>query len=309
MKKPKLSFKSKEAIIFYLCVSPFLITFFLLKLFPMAYALYLSFTNASGFNWDTLKFTGVKNYLKAFHDGEVLYSAGRTFFIALIYVPLQIFVTNMVALLLTRKLKAMGVFRTIYYIPSIIPAVASGMMWMQLYNKNFGFFNEILGVFGITVNWLGYEWVTASLIFMMLWGMGAGLLITIASIKNVPKELYEAAEIDGCRPVSRYFRITLPLITPTNLYNLLMGIIGALQIYAQPLLITPTGVSGGTGILGVPLRPNYVYVVHIYQQIFAKQRFGYGLALIWLLFIVVVGLTLIVLKTSKKWVVYEIEQD
>jgi multiple sugar transport system permease protein len=305
----KISLKSREAVLFYVLVSPFILSFVLLKIFPMVYAMYISFTNATGFNWDHLRFVNFKNYARILQDQEVLYSAGRTVLIAIVYVPLQMIAINLVALLLTRNIKGVGFFRTVYYIPSIVPAVAGGMMWLQLYNKNFGFFNQILGQFGITVNWLGYEWVTASLIFMMIWGLGTGLLISIAAIKNVPRELYEAAEIDGAKSFSQFVRITLPLITPVNLYNLLMGIIGAMQIYAQPVLITPAGVSGGSGILGVPLKPNYLYVVHIYQQIFAKQRFGYGLALIWVLFIVVVGLTLLVLRTSRNWVHYEVDQE
>jgi len=309
-KKHKFSARSKEARLFYIMVSPFILTFVLLKIFPMAYALYLSFTNASGFNWDSIKFIGVKNYAKMLKDSEVWYSLGRTFFVALIYVPIQLILVNLISLLLTRNIKAIGFFRTVYYIPSIVPAVAMGMMWSQLYNKNSGFFNQVLGVFGITVDWLGYENVTASLIIMMLWTLGLGLLVTIAGIKGVPAELNEAAEIDGAGFFCRYFKITLPLITPSNLYNLVMGIILALQIYTQPILITPpNGIGASNGLLGVPLKPNYLYVVNIYQQIFANQKYGYGLALVWLLFVIIVGLSVTVMATSKKWVHYEVDQE
>lgn len=312
MAKPgsKMTFRKREAILFYVMVSPFLLGFVFLKIFPMAYAFYLSFTNATGFNWDTMRVTGLKNYARILSDSDVLYSAGRTLLVAVIYVPLQLIFTNLIALLLTRKIKAVGVFRTIYYIPSLVPMVAGGLMWKTIYSTD-GVFNQILGLFGINISFLGYDWCTPSMIFMMLWGLGTGLLVTIAAIKNVPGELYEAAEIDGISPFQRYIRITLPLITPINLYNLLMGIIGALQIYAQPVMIStsPSGAQSSGGILAVPLKPNYLYLVHIYQQIFSQQRFGYGMALIWVLFVVIVGLTLIVLKTSRKWVTYEIDQD
>lgn len=305
----KLSIRKKEAILFYILVSPFILCFIFLKIFPMLYAFYLSFTNSTGFNWDTMRVVGLKNYSRILSDGDVLYSAYRTFLVAIIFVPLQLIVVNLTALLLTRKIKAVGVFRTIYYIPSIVPIVAGGMMWTKIYAKD-GVFNQILGLFGININFLDYNWCTPSMIFMMLWGLGTGLLVTIAAIKNVPAELYEAAEIDGINSFKRFTKITLPIITPINLYNLLMGIIGALQIYAQPVMITTSAIgSQQSGILAVPLKPNYLYLVHIYQQIFSQQRFGYGMALIWVLFVVIVGLTLLVLKTSRRWVIYEVDQD
>ncbi len=309
-KKHRHSASFREARLFYLMVSPFVLSFVCLKIFPMLYALYISFTNASGFNWDKLKFVGFKNYIRMIHDNDVWYSLERTFLIAIIFVPVQLILVNLISILLTRKIKFVGFFRTVYYIPSIVPAVAMGMMWSQLYNKNYGFFNQVLGRFGITVDWLGYENVTKSLILMMLWTLGIGLLVTIAAIKGVPGELLEAARIDGAGKITVYRRIILPMITPSNLYNLLMGIIFTLQLYSQPILITPpSGIGASNGILGIPLRPNYLYVVNIYQQIFANQRYGYGLALVWLLFVIIVAISLVVMKSSKNWVHYEVDQE
>jgi len=276
----------------------------------MVYALYLSFTNASGFNWDNLKFVGLRNYVKMVQDSDVWYSLERTLLVTVIFVTVQLIIVNLISILLTRNIRGIGFFRTVYYIPSIVPAVATGMMWSQLYNKNSGFFNQVLGLFGITVDWLGYDNVTASLIIMMLWSLGSGLLVTIAAIKGVPAELHEAAEIDGAGFFYRYFKITLPMITPSNLYNIIMAVIWTMQIYTQPILITPaSGIGASNGILGVPLKPNYLYVVNIYQQIFARQKYGYGLALVWLLFVIIVGITFAIMWSSKKWVNYEVDQE
>lgn len=309
-KRFKLSAKGKEARLFYILVSPFILSFLLLKVFPMVYALYLSFTNASGFNWDNLKFVGLRNYVKMVQDSDVWYSLERTLLVTVIFVTVQLIIVNLISILLTRNIRGIGFFRTVYYIPSIVPAVATGMMWSQLYNKNSGFFNQVLGLFGITVDWLGYDNVTASLIIMMLWSLGSGLLVTIAAIKGVPAELHEAAEIDGAGFFYRYFKITLPMITPSNLYNIIMAVIWTMQIYTQPILITPaSGIGASNGILGVPLKPNYLYVVNIYQQIFARQKYGYGLALVWLLFVIIVGITFAIMWSSKKWVNYEVDQE
>jgi ABC-type sugar transport system permease subunit len=138
---------------------------------------------------------------------------------------------------------------------------------------------------------------------MLLWGAGGSLLVNLAGLKGIPADLYEAAEIDGATPVRKFFQLTLPLMTHVIFFNLIMGIIGTLQMYLQPILLT------GSKLLDPPIKPNYLYLVHAFQQIFAFQRYGYGLALIWVLFIAILLLTILVFYSSRYWVYYETEQE
>lgn len=304
-RKLGLKIKTRETLTFYVLVSPFLITFLLFSVFPLVLGFYLSLTNFTGFNFDKIKLIGMSNYARVFTDNDAMYSLVRTFEIGMITVPIGIIVSFLLSLLLIQNIKGQGIFRTIYYLPSIIPGVASALMWKLMFSKDNGIINSFLNIFGVEpVWWLGYDMCTTSLVIMMAWGAAGGILINMAGLKNIPAELYEAAEIDGASGWRKFWKVTLPLFTPILFYNLLMGVIGMLQLFAQPVLL-----SNGTGLLSVPLRPNYTYVVHIYQQVFGAQRFGYGLALSWVVAIVILVLTIIVMKTSRYWVFYEIGQD
>ncbi|MEG1874411.1 MAG: sugar ABC transporter permease [Angelakisella sp.] len=297
--------KTRNTLTFYLLVSPFLITFVTLSVFPLAYGAYLSFTNFTGFNIEKLKFVGLRNYIRVFTDNDAMYSLLRTLEIGAITVPISLIVSFFLALLLVQNIRCQGIFRTIYYLPSIIPAVAGALMWKLLLGKDRGIINLILGLFGIEpIWWLGYDFCTTSLIMTMAWGAAGGILVNMAGLKNIPVELYEAATIDGASGWRKMKNITLPLFSPILFYNLLMGIINTLPLCAQPVLL-----SNGTGLLSVPLRPNYTYLVHIYQQVYGAQRFGYGLALSWVVAIIIIFITMIALKTSGSWVFYEVGQD
>ncbi len=304
--KPPMSLRKREAIEFYTLISPFIIMFIGIRLIPFIWGIILSFTNFTGFNYDNLRFIGFDNYFRVFNDNDAMYSLLRTLQISLVIVPMGLVIGFLLAILLNNPIRGIGVFRTIYYLPSIVPAVAVGLMWKAIYNQNGGLFNGILRALGREgIPWLGYDWVTRSLIIMMAWGAGGGILIYLAGLKGIPKELYESAAIDGARPIRQFFYITIPMMTPIIFYNLIMGIIGALQLFAQPVLLT----TGSSGLLNIPLRPNYTYQVHVYQQIFANQRFGYGLAMIWIIFIIILILTFSVFRSSQFWVYYEVQQD
>jgi multiple sugar transport system permease protein len=285
-------------------ISPWFIIFVTLGLFPLLYGLYLSFTNYYGFNMNNLKMIGWHNYDLVFSDSDAMYALGRTLYFTVINVPLGTALALGLAMLLNRSIRGGGVYRTIFYLPSLVPIISTILMWKIMFSGNGGILNTILNAFGIdAVNWLGYDHATTSLIIMSLWGAGGGILINLAGLKGIPKDLYEAASIDGAGAFQNFRRITIPLMTPIIFFNLLMGIIGSLQVYLQPILLN------GSELLARPIQPNYLYVVHAFQQIFASQRFAYGMALLWVLFVVIMALSVVVFLTSKYWVYYETDRE
>jgi len=294
--------KSRQAVAFYAMVSPWLIVFLVLGLFPLLFGLYLSFTNYYGFNMDKLKWVGLHNYKMVFTDTDAMYALWRTFVYSIFSVPINVVVALCLALLLNSQVKGGSVFRTIFYLPSIIPAITTIFLWKQLILSSNGILNMILDIFGLEkVNWLGYDYATLSLIMMSAWGAGGGILIFLAGLKGIPQELYESAKIDGANASQSFFKITLPLLTPVIFFNILMGLIGSFQVYMQPILLS------GSELLARPIRPNYLYVVHAFQQIFGSQRFAYGMALLWVLFVVILILSIIIFSTNKYWVYSEEE--
>lgn len=288
---------------FYAFVSPWLIIFVFLGLLPLFYGLYLSFTNYTGFNFNNLKFIGLDNYRTVFQDSDSMYALGRTLLITVITVPLSVFIGLLLAILLNLKVKGLSWFRTAFYMPSVVPVVSTVLIWKFLFAGE-GLLNEVLTSIHLPkVSWLGYDYATTALIIMLLWGAGGSLLVNLAGLKGIPADLYEAAEIDGATPVRKFFQVTLPLMSHVIFFNLIMGIITTLQMYIQPILLS------GTKLLDTPIKPNYLYLVHAFQQIFAFQRFGYGLALIWVLFIAILLLTILVFYSSRYWVYYETDQE
>ncbi|WP_261304994.1 carbohydrate ABC transporter permease [Paenibacillus andongensis] len=304
--KPRkgLSEKARRTRAFYLMISPWFIVFLIFGLFPLLYGFYLSFTNYVGFNFHNLRIIGLQNYINVFEDTDAMYSLGRTLILTVIYVPASTAVGLLLALLLNRNIRGIGLYRTIYYLPSIVPVISISLVFRFLYAGQDGIINEILNYLHLpTVNWLDYDHATFSLIMMLLWGAGGGILINLAGLKGIPRDLYEAASIDGASALHQIIRITVPLMTPVIFFNVIMGMIQALQLYVQPILLT------GTKLLDAPIRPNYFYAVHAFQQIFAYQRYAYGMALLWIMFIVILLMTILVFKTSKHWVHYETDQE
>ncbi len=293
--------QKREALLFYAIILPFLVMFVFIKLVPMVNGLYLSLTNYAGYNYNRLKFVGFKNYMRVFQDNDAMNYLLNTFFIGLITVPVGLAVGLFTALLLNRARKGVYFFRTVAYLPAIIPGVATGIMWRIIFNKDSGLINNVLGLFGVSpIHWLGYDYVFYALLILMTWGSTGSLLTFLAALKNVPEQLYEAAEIDGANGIHKFFNITMPMITPIMFFNLVQGIIANLQLYTQPVLLS----EGGNGILNQPLRPIMTYMVHAYQQLMGYSRFGYGLAMMWVLVILINVLTVVIFKTQKYWVFY-----
>ena len=270
-----------------------------IKGIPFVQGILLSFTNYNGFNIDSLSVVGLSNYARVFKDGDAISSIVRTFGFTLVLVPVVTIISILLSLMLCRNIKGQGIFRTIYYLPSILPATAVVLMWKGMYQQNGGLFNQIAMALGQqNINWFDFEHVQSALYIMLLWGAGGGVLVNIAAMKAVPEELYEAATIEGAGYIKRTTKITLPLIANMIYMSIVTSLVGYLQLFAQPVMLTGTGTGN---LAALPLKPVYTFMVHAYQQIFVNARFGYGLALIWVIFIIIMLLTMIMEYTSKYW--------
>jgi multiple sugar transport system permease protein len=297
----------RRGLTFYLLISPWLIGFVLLGAIPLAGAFVMSFTNYDGLNLDYLTFVGTDNYTRALGDADAQYALGRTLLLMAFVVPVGLALQLALALMVNQKIRFSNFFRTIFYLPYVIPVVASVWIWKIFVDPTGGLLNALIGTVlpDLHVRWL-VEYPTAVLAVLTVWAAaGGGMVVFLAGLQGIPAEYREAAMIDGASrtQVTRY--ITLPLLTPVIFFNLVTGIIVALQILVQPMLLSPgiLGLNPGT----VPPRDNYLYVVHAYIEIFTKQLFGYGSALLWVLFAVVLGLTVLLFKTSRRWVFYGVE--
>jgi ABC-type sugar transport system permease subunit len=293
----------RETRSFYLFVSPWIIGFLFLGLFPLLLGVATSFTNYDGFNLDHVKFVGFANYMRAISDNEAIFALGRTAFFTALDVPLSIILAVLIAVMLNQAVPARGAFRTLFYLPTVVPIVASVWVWKIFLDQNFGLLNAGIELVlpNTAIRWL-VDYPTYVLIALTLWtSVGGGMVIFLAGLQGIPNELKEAAQIDGADRWRVFVSVTLPLLTPVIFFELIMGIIGALQVLVTPLLLA------GASLSAMPPRDNYFYLIHVYIQVFANQRFGYGTALLWLLFIVIVVLSLIVFRSSRYWVYYEAE--
>jgi multiple sugar transport system permease protein len=294
---------------FYLFVAPWVIGFLLLTLFPLVYALLVSFTNFDGISthWHWI---GLQNYVELVHDPDVWSSLWRTVLFAVITVPLSVGGGLGLALLLNQRVRALGVFRTIFYLPSVVPVVASAIMWKLVFDRDAGALNALLERIGIpTITWLIDPTAFYALIIMILWGLGGGMIISLAGLQGVPEELREAASLDGANAWTKFLNVTLPLLTPVLFFQIVTSTITALQILIQPILLAQSGQATAVIAPGQVPASNYLYMVNVYQQFFGNQRFGYGSAMLWVLFLVIMLITLLVFRSSSMWVYYEVENE
>jgi multiple sugar transport system permease protein len=207
------------------------------------------------------------------------------------------------AFLLNQKVPGMAVWRTAFYIPSILAGVAVAILWGLIFNPKFGILNWVLGWFGINgPGWLSSpDWAVPALILMSLWGVGGGMIIYLSGLQSIPTTLYEAAQLDGANSWQQFFHVTVPLMTPVILYNLVIGIIGTFQYFTEVYVLT----SGLTGGIGGPAKSTLFYNIYLYSNAFRYMNMGYASALAWILFIIVLLLTLLVFRSSAAWVYYE----
>ena len=275
---------------------PWLIGFFVLTLYPIVYSFYLMFTdmNLTGVG----KFIGLENLKYAFTDDPLFIKAFiNTLKYVVMFVPSSIILAFFVALLLSKKVKGLGFFRTAFYIPYITSGVAVTILWGWIYQKDYGIINYVLSLFGIKgVNWLGDKNIAMiSIVILSLWTIGNNIIIMLAGIQDIPQSYYESAQIDGAGAIRQIFSITLPLCTPTIYFNLIVTIIAAFQVFQQPLILT----NGG------PLNSTYTAAIHMYNNGFLYGKMGYASMMAWSLFVVIMVITLVVISTSKYWVFYD----
>lgn len=289
----------REALWGYLFLAPWMIGLIMFLAGPIVASLFFSFTE-----YDVLSppsWVGLENYQRAFfRDGLFWSSLGRTFYYAVVSVPLGLLGSLLSAILLNQDLPGTNLFRTIFYLPSLIPAAAMALLWRWLLNPRLGPINHYFS------QWFGwpsdFPWLThpdtviPTLIVMALWASWGSntMLIFLAALQGVPEALYDAAEIDGAGVVARFRHVTLPMISPAFFFNLVLGVIGALQVFTVTWVATQGGPSYGS----------WFFALHIYQQAFRYFRMGYGAALSWIFVVIVMTLTLINVRFSEEWVYY-----
>jgi multiple sugar transport system permease protein len=294
---------------FFLFIAPWLVGFTLLTLFPLLYALGVSFTDFDGISphWHWI---GLANYAELLQDADVWFSLSRTLLYTVITVPLSVACGLGLAILLNQRLKAVGVFRTIFYLPSVVPIVASAIMWKLIFDRDAGALNGVLERIGLpALTWLVDPTVFYALIILVLWGLGGGMIISLAGLQGIPGELLDAAAVDGAGPWKVFWNITVPLLSPVLFFQVVTNVIFALQTFVQPLLLAQSGVAtSALNVIAVP-RSNLLYMVNVFEQIFYNQRFGYGAAMLWVLFLVIMAITVLVLRSGSLWVYYEVDRD
>ena len=291
-KRPRLDAETKAGLAF---TSPFIIGFLLFMIVPMMISLYYSLCDYNILSAPV--FVGLKNYIKMFSDEVFFKTIGVTFFYALISVPLRLAFALLVAMLLLNSSRLTAFYRAAYYLPSIIGgSVAVSILWKRMFAID-GVINKVLAVFGMKdpVSWLGDKNTAIwTLILLAVWQFGSSMLIFLSSLKQIPPSLYEAASIDGAGKIRQFFKITLPLLTPTIFFNLVMQMINGFLAFTQCSIITQ----------GKPMNSTLFYTVYMYQQSFEYYNTGYGAALAWVM-LLIVGLITAVLFATKRFWVYE----
>lgn len=287
----------------YAFVAPWLIGFLVLTVGPMVASIFISFTS-----WTMLSspsWVGFDNYEKILTD-DVLFpvSLWNTAYYVLIAVPSGLVLALLLAMLLDRKLRGIGVFRTIFFLPSITNMVAVSVLWLWVFNPEYGLLNSILQKVGVVGPlWLQSEtWSKPALIIMSLWGIGGTMIIFLAALQGIPNELYEAAELDGAGSTRKFFHITLPMISPAMFFNLVMGIIGSSQVFTQAFVMTGSVQPGSEG---GPNHSTLFLVLYLYKKAFQEFKMGYASALAWILFFIILAFTIMQMRLSKRWVYYE----
>jgi len=297
MSRTKIGFNTKRQTLWgWILISPLCLGLTLWVAFPMGLSLYTSMTT-----WDMLskaEFVGFQNYIKIFTEDELfLKSIKNTLYFTFLSVPLQMVVALSGALLLNSQVKGKGVFRTIFYLPSLIPLVVSSVMWLWLFNHQYGLINYFLNILGADrIQWIdSKEMVIPSLTIMNVWNIGNVIIIFLAGLQGIPNDLLEAVDIDGGRYYHKFRYVILPLLSPIILYNMIVNMIKCLQLFVEPYIMT----NGG------PVNSSLSFVLHIYNNAFKYGKMGLANAMAWILFILTMLISLIIFKTSNQWTFYE----
>lgn len=292
-------YNKREVLAGYLFISPWIIGFLIFTVISMSWSLGLSFTNYD-LSTNTATPAGFNNYKLIVQDPKVLISLFNTFYYAVLAVPLELAFALVLALLLNGVTKGAGFFRTVFYLPKMTPSVATASVFLLLLNGNVGAINKLLGIFHIPgPQWLtDPNWVKPAIVMMTMWGAAGSMVILLAALQNVPKELYEASETDGASRWQQFWRITLPLISPTLFFLVIVNTIAALQVFDQAYLLFYR--DPGQGAPQAAL----FYGVYLFQQAFQQFNFGLAAAMAWLLFVIILIITFIQMKVGDKLVFY-----
>jgi multiple sugar transport system permease protein len=280
----------------YLFISPWLIGFLCLTLYPMLLSLYYSFTDYT--LMEPISWVGLENYQRILtEDDKFVQSVKVTFVYVLASVPLKLIAALLVAIVLSRAVRGISFYRTAIYFPSLIGgSIAVSLLWRNIFGVD-GFFNQLLAMVGIT----GKGWVSSpdtalwSLILLSTWQFGSAMVIFLAGIKQIPADLYEASSVDGANRFVQFFRVTLPMLSPTIYFNLIMGVINAFQMFTSAYVIT----NGG------PMNSTFVYALYLYERAFSRYQLGYASSLAWIMLVMIVIISAVIALTSKYWVFYE----
>lgn len=290
--------KWKEEFKFYLFISPWIVGFLVFFIGPAVTSLIYSFADYNSIT--PPKWIGFDNYKNLMDDTIYLKSLSNTMFFVLIAVPVTVAFQVLVSVVLNVEVKGIRFFRTLYYLPYLVPPVATVIIWLLLFGTDGGFVNRLLDLVGIgKVDWFGSEgWSKPLIVMIGIWSSGGPVLVFLAALKSVPAHLYEAAKIDGSGRYRNFWNITLPMITPTILFSLVLQIIYYFQMFTESKLLS----NGG---------PNYssmTYMLNTYNTAFRDMKFGYAMAQSWVLFAMILIITFVVMKTSRSWVYYEAEK-
>ena len=281
----------------YLCVLPWILGFFLFTLIPMLFSAVLSLCD-----WDivtglsTVEFIGTKNYVRLFKDPDFYQALKVTFKFCLISIPFYQIMSLAIALLLNMRIRFMKAFRLIYFLPSIIPTIAASMIWIQIFGES-GILNQALSVFGIKgPAWLNNPKTSLyAMIIMGVWGIGNTMIIYLSGLQGVSEEVKEAAAIDGANSIQSFFKITVPLISPTIFFNVIMAVISSFQYFTQAFVMTEGG----------PLKSTLFYNLLLYTTAYKDYEMGYAAAMAWVRFAIILVFSLLVIKSSSFWVYYQ----
>lgn len=290
--------RRREATAGLLFVAPWVLSLLIFTAYPVLASFYFSLTQYS--ITTTPKFIGLDNYTQMLTaDPAMRVATYNTLYYTLLSVPVGLISSLLIALVLNLNVKGIGAYRTLFYLPSLAPPIAGAIIFIIMFQPDGGLVNEILKFFGIRgPAWFtDPAWAKIGLIILSLWGVGSGSLIFLAGLKDIPQELLEASAIDGANLWQRFWRITIPLLTPVILFNLVMGVIGSFQVFASAFAI------GGT--TGKPQESTLMYMVHLYRNAFRYFNMGYASALAVGLFVIIMVITLLIFRSTKAWVFYD----
>jgi multiple sugar transport system permease protein len=284
-----------------LFVSPWILGFLAFYFYPFFATLYYSFTSFTGVG--NPKLTGFANYTALFHDGLFRTALFNTFYYTAFEVPLSTVVAIGLAMLLNMDVRGRAFYRTLFYIPSIVPIVASSIIFVWIFQPSFGVVNSLL--LGLHIHgpawFFSIAWSKPSFILLGLWGLGQPMVIYLAALQGVPKEMYEVASLEGAGPLQRLRYVTLPMISPVILFNVVLALVLSIQYFTQAQIIENPAGSPGTSTM--------FFVIYYYQQAFTYLHLGYASAMAFLLFVLVMIITVVLLRSSSGWVYYENEQQ